>query len=102
MKDKVLGELKNVFKPEFLNRVDSTVVFRSLSKENIRAIVDLELRKVEKQLLAKGTTIEVTLEEPANWVEPARPVPPKAMGSPKLTGMAVAVVVSKVAAMLPV
>jgi ATP-dependent Clp protease ATP-binding subunit ClpC len=62
MKDKVLTELKKVFKPEFLNRIDSTVVFRSLSKENIRSIVDLELRKVEKQLAAKGITLEVTVE----------------------------------------
>ena len=61
MKEKVLSELKNVFKPEFLNRVDSTVVFRSLSKEDIRKIVDLELVKVEKQLALKGITIEVTL-----------------------------------------
>jgi ATP-dependent Clp protease ATP-binding subunit ClpC len=60
MKDKVLTELKNVFKPEFLNRIDSTVVFRSLSKENIRAIVDLELRKVERQLLSKGVLLDVT------------------------------------------
>jgi ATP-dependent Clp protease ATP-binding subunit ClpC len=60
MKDKVLTELKNVFKPEFLNRVDSTVVFRSLSKEDIRAIVDLELRKVERQLGTKGVALEVT------------------------------------------
>jgi ATP-dependent Clp protease ATP-binding subunit ClpC len=60
MKDKVLTELKNVFKPEFLNRIDSTVVFHSLSKENIRKIVDLELVKVEKQLALKGIGIEVT------------------------------------------
>ncbi|MBE7518049.1 MAG: ATP-dependent Clp protease ATP-binding subunit [Thermoflexaceae bacterium] len=62
MKDKVLGELKNVFKPEFLNRIDSTVVFHSLSRENIRSIVDLELRKVEKQLASKGVSLEVTIE----------------------------------------
>jgi ATP-dependent Clp protease ATP-binding subunit ClpC len=62
MKEKVLGELKNVFKPEFLNRIDSTVVFRSLTKENIRSIVDLELRKVEKQLAAKGITIDVAID----------------------------------------
>ena len=62
MKDKVLTELKNVFKPEFLNRIDSTVVFRSLTKENIRSIVDLELRKVERQLAAKGVSMEVTIE----------------------------------------
>ena len=61
MKEKVLTELKNVFKPEFLNRIDSTVVFRSLTKENIREIVDLELRTVEKQLAAKSITLEVTL-----------------------------------------
>ncbi|MFN8618542.1 MAG: ATP-dependent Clp protease ATP-binding subunit [Dehalococcoidia bacterium] len=60
MKDKVLTELKNVFKPEFLNRIDSTVVFRSLSREDIRRIVDNELRKVEKQLLTKGVRLEVT------------------------------------------
>ncbi len=62
MKDKVLGELKNVFKPEFLNRIDSTVVFHSLTRENIRSIVDLELRKVEKQLASKGVSLEVTIE----------------------------------------
>ncbi len=60
MKEKVLTELKNVFKPEFLNRIDSTVVFHSLTKENIRKIVDLELVKVEKQLALKGIGIEVT------------------------------------------
>ena len=60
MKEKVLTELKNVFKPEFLNRIDSTVVFRSLSREDIRRIVDNELRKVEKQLLTKGVRLEVS------------------------------------------
>ncbi|HMO97069.1 MAG TPA: AAA family ATPase, partial [Tepidiformaceae bacterium] len=67
MKDKVLTELKNVFKPEFLNRIDSTVVFHSLTKENIRRIVDLELRKVEKQLLQKGVRLEVT-DEGKDWL----------------------------------
>ncbi len=60
MKDKVLGELKNVFKPEFINRIDSTVVFHSLTREDIRKIVDNELRKVEKQLLTKGVRLQVT------------------------------------------
>jgi len=67
MKDKVLGELKNVFKPEFLNRIDSTVVFRSLSRDDIRQIVDLELRKVEKQLTAKAIGIEVT-DRAKDWL----------------------------------
>ena len=60
MKDKVLTELKNVFKPEFINRIDNTVVFRSLTREDIRKIVDNELRKVERQLMTKGVRLEVT------------------------------------------
>jgi ATP-dependent Clp protease ATP-binding subunit ClpC len=62
MKDKVMSELKNVFKPEFLNRIDSTVVFHPLSKENIRRIVDLELEKVVKSLASRGVTLEVTVD----------------------------------------
>ncbi len=67
MKEKVLTELKNVFKPEFLNRIDSTVVFRSLSKEDIRKIVEIELRKIEKQLFSRGLAIDVTMEA-KDWV----------------------------------
>ena len=55
-----LNELKNTFRPEFLNRVDSTVVFHALSKEHIRDIVDLMLREVDIQLSFKGVTLEVT------------------------------------------
>ncbi|HEX9068360.1 MAG TPA: ATP-dependent Clp protease ATP-binding subunit [Ktedonobacterales bacterium] len=50
MKDKVLGELKNTFKPEFLNRIDAIVVFHSLRKEHVRQIVDLMLARVRTQL----------------------------------------------------
>jgi ATP-dependent Clp protease ATP-binding subunit ClpC len=60
MKDKVMAEVKNVFKPEFLNRIDSTVVFRSLSPQDIHKVVDLELVTVTKQLAAKGIMLEVT------------------------------------------
>ncbi|HKS92044.1 MAG TPA: AAA family ATPase, partial [Tepidiformaceae bacterium] len=60
MKDKVLTELKNVFRPEFLNRIDSTVVFRPLSQEGIRKVVELELVGVTKQLAVKGITLEIT------------------------------------------
>ncbi|PFG74139.1 ATP-dependent Clp protease ATP-binding subunit [Tepidiforma thermophila] len=67
MKEKVLTELKNVFKPEFLNRIDSTVVFRSLTKEDIRKIVDNELKKVEKTLNQKGVRLEVT-EAGKDWL----------------------------------
>jgi len=60
MKDKVLEELKRVFRPEFLNRIDGQIVFHALSKEHIRKIVDLELKDVEQQLLLKGVTMDVT------------------------------------------
>jgi ATP-dependent Clp protease ATP-binding subunit ClpC len=60
MKDKVLNEMKNVFRPEFLNRIDSTVVFHALSKDHIGQIVDLMIKDVTKNLTQKGVTLEVT------------------------------------------
>ncbi len=67
MKDKVLGEMKNVFRPEFLNRIDGTVVFHALSRKHIRQVVDLSLRDVEKQLMTKGVMLEVT-EAAKDWL----------------------------------
>ena len=60
MKENLLGELKKTFKPEFLNRVDGVVVFRSLDKEQIRKIVDLMLVSVTKQLKEKGINLTIT------------------------------------------
>jgi len=60
MKEKLLGELKKTFRPEFLNRIDGVVVFHSLNKEHIRQIVDLMLKSVTEQLLEKGIALEVT------------------------------------------
>jgi len=60
MKEKVLGEVKNFFRPEFLNRIDGTVVFHALSRDHIRQIVDLMLRQVEKQLADKEIKLEAT------------------------------------------
>ena len=60
MKEKLLGELKKTFRPEFLNRIDGVVVFHALSKEHIRKIVDLMLAVVTKQLAEKGIKLEVT------------------------------------------
>ena len=56
MKEKVQAELKNSFRPEFLNRIDATVVFRSLTVEEIREIVDLMLKRVREQLKAQSMT----------------------------------------------
>ena len=60
MKDKVLGELKNTFRPEFLNRIDATVVFRSLTREEIREIVDLLLARVREQMAGQEMELVVT------------------------------------------
>jgi len=60
MKEKLLGELKKNFRPEFLNRIDGVVVFHSLTKENIRKIVDLMLSNIIKQLKEKDIVLEVT------------------------------------------
>ena len=60
MKEKLLGELKKTFRPEFLNRVDGVVVFHSLTKEHIRQIVDLMLATVTQQLAEKKVKLKVT------------------------------------------
>jgi ATP-dependent Clp protease ATP-binding subunit ClpC len=60
MKEKVLGEMKKTFRPEFLNRIDATVVFHALTKEHIRSIVDLMLKQVAASLKEKDITLEVT------------------------------------------
>ncbi len=62
MKEKVLGEMKKAFRPEFLNRIDATVVFHALNKEHIRQIVDLMLNQVATSLEEKNITLEVTDE----------------------------------------
>ena len=53
MKEKVLDRAQEQFRPEFLNRIDATVVFRSLTVEEIREIVDLMLARVRDQLRAQ-------------------------------------------------
>jgi ATP-dependent Clp protease ATP-binding subunit ClpC len=60
MKEKVQVELKASFRPEFLNRIDATVVFRSLTVEEITEIVDLMLARVRDQLRAQQMHLEVT------------------------------------------
>jgi len=67
MRDKVLGELKNTFRPEFLNRIDASVVFHSLSKEEIRQIVDLMVSQTQKRLVEQQITLEVS-EEAKDWL----------------------------------
>jgi len=61
MRDRILEEAKKAFRPEFLNRLDDTIVFRSLSKPDLVKILDLEIAKVEERLKAKK--IHLILDE---------------------------------------
>jgi ATP-dependent Clp protease ATP-binding subunit ClpC len=60
MREKVAAELKQSFRPEFLNRIDATVVFRSLTVEEIGEVVDILLARVRDQLRAQQMLLEVT------------------------------------------
>ena len=60
MRDKVLDEVKRHFRPEFLNRIDSTVVFHSLNREQILEIVNLMLQELQAKVLEKGLVLQVT------------------------------------------
>ena len=60
MRKKLMDELKRQFRPEFINRVDSIVVFRQLSKENIRQIVDIILGEVNERLVEHELSITAT------------------------------------------
>jgi len=63
MKEKILDEAKRVFRPEFLNRLDDVIVFRSLTKTDLLEILDLEVSKVIERL--KGKQIHLALDQPA-------------------------------------
>ncbi|MFC1922076.1 ATP-dependent Clp protease ATP-binding subunit [Chloroflexota bacterium] len=62
MRKKLLDSLKRVFRPEFINRVDSVIVFRALSMDNIKEIVQLELDKVSLRLEEHAIVINTTPE----------------------------------------
>ena len=61
MRKKLLDSLKRVFRPEFINRLDSVVVFRALTKENIRKIVAIELEKVSERLKENEIHLSATI-----------------------------------------
>ena len=65
--DAVRSELKKAFKPEFLNRVDETVIFRPLTPEQIREIAKLQLALIEKRSLEAGIRTEFA-PEVAEWL----------------------------------
>jgi ATP-dependent Clp protease ATP-binding subunit ClpC len=62
MKDKVMEELKRHYRPEFLNRIDEVIVFAELTQEQVTAIVDLMIKRVQDQLEGQGIHLELTHE----------------------------------------
>ena len=60
MKDILQKEVERQFRPEFLNRLDDTIVFRALTREDLQTIVDFELAKVFKRLTEHGLKLELT------------------------------------------
>ncbi|HWB72301.1 MAG TPA: ATP-dependent Clp protease ATP-binding subunit [Egibacteraceae bacterium] len=67
MKEQVSEELKRHFRPEFLNRIDEVIVFHQLSREEVKAIVDLMMKRVKEQLRSKDLDIELT-EDAKTWL----------------------------------
>jgi ATP-dependent Clp protease ATP-binding subunit ClpC len=59
MKNRIMGELKKVFRPEFLNRIDEVVVFHKLTKEEIKTIVELLLRRIRESLAERELQLEL-------------------------------------------
>ncbi|MCX7727108.1 MAG: AAA family ATPase, partial [Chitinispirillaceae bacterium] len=69
MKSRVLEELKKIFNPEFLNRVDETIVFYPLSKNELSKIVNIQLAEVEKRLSEKEIKLQIPNEVKSYIVE---------------------------------
>src|SRR4051812_23804869 len=62
MKSRVVDEIEKVFRPEFINRVNDIIVFRHLTGNDLKSVVDLELSKVRDRLKEKGLAVELTEE----------------------------------------
>jgi ATP-dependent Clp protease ATP-binding subunit ClpC len=69
MKNRIMGELKKVFRPELLNRIDEVIVFHKLSKDEILTIVELMLRRLREQMAQHEVVIELTDEAKELLVE---------------------------------
>jgi ATP-dependent Clp protease ATP-binding subunit ClpC len=67
MREKVLAEVKKTFRPEFLNRLDEVIVFHELNESQLRQVVDLLAKDLEKRLADRKLTIEIT-ESAKSWL----------------------------------
>ena len=59
IKGSLMGEVEKFFRPEFINRLDDTIVFRPLVKDDLYHIIDIELAKVAERIQAKGMDLEL-------------------------------------------
>ena len=62
MKKNLLREIEKFFRPEFIGRLDDTIIFRQLTKENLYTIIDIEMKKMAKRLAEQGIKLELTQE----------------------------------------
>jgi len=67
MKTRVTDEIEKVFRPEFINRINDIIVFRHLTTDDLKQVVDLELSKVRTRLAEKGLSLELT-DEAKEWL----------------------------------
>ncbi|MEQ1828028.1 MAG: ATP-dependent Clp protease ATP-binding subunit [Pirellula sp.] len=62
MKSRVMDQIERVFRPEFLNRLDDTIIFRHLNKEDLKKVIDFEMAKVRERLKERGFELVLTDE----------------------------------------
>jgi ATP-dependent Clp protease ATP-binding subunit ClpC len=67
MREKVMGEVKKTFRPEFLNRLDEIIVFHELTEQQLRSIVDLMVEDLKKRIVERKLELEVT-EAAKSWL----------------------------------
>jgi len=67
MKEKVMAEVKKTFRPEFLNRLDEIIVFHELTEEQLRQIVDLLVKDLQKRLAERELSVEIT-DKAKSWL----------------------------------
>ena len=60
MKQRVMDQIERVFRPEFLNRLDDTIIFRHLTTTDLKGVIDFELQKVRERLLERGLALELS------------------------------------------
>jgi len=70
MKERVLAEVRKTFRPEFLNRLDETIVFHELSEDQLRHIVDLMVKDLQGRLAQRKLSVELT-DEARSWLAKA-------------------------------